>query len=527
MLGKLFDKILHEDEDGVNKELTSSKKSVPKPKLSTSEIMLMIVIFFVALAPRLWALFAYDTSYPGWYDDTFHHWQVAFMSKEAGFSHGFLRLWDFKGMEYFWGLMHPLVLILLFVLSGSTNILVVRLFTVVAGSVSIVLLFRLVKKYFNTQAALAATLIASLLPVSLYSDTVGMQEPLAMVFVLTGLLMWSANPIWFGLMMAFTSMVRAEYWLFSAGLVFISLFSKSKSSDHKIAAVLSYILPILLYMKYLLDHTGNAIYPIYWNFLASVKGEWFADVPLPPGALQAQMISRVIFGIGLAALLYLLIKRPRYYLFYAFGFVNIMFIGFMLGFGAYIRGYVPRFWIDRLFSWPYVFVGVLVSVLLFYTIPRKIHHAKVIQAFSWIIIIIIIVVNQAVWPFINETRIQGKVRHEGERRFAELTAHEYSGGSILIPEDRPVYVYYLVQDHGVKGVNLIGQMFDPYYYMTDPYDNWGENKDIVYDWIEESDIKLLVFYKGRDRYEELVARDPSKFIHKATIDNVLEIYEIN
>jgi len=529
MIGTFFDKMLHEDEDQITHDLrqgmAKKARTVPKPR-DTTLLLLTVAVFVVALIPRLYVLFSFGSDYPGWYDDTFHHWQVAFMSKEVGFSHGFLRLWDFKGMEYFWGLLHPLVLVILMGLTGSTSILVPRLLTVFCGALVIALTFRIVRKYFNLHAALAGAFIATFTPVSLYSDTVGMQEPLSLSMMLGALLLWPTNPFLFGLLNALASMVRAEYWLFSLGIVFISLFSR-KSFDHKLKGLISYVVPILIYMKYLLDHTGNAIYPIYWNFLASVKGEWFADVPLPPGAFEAQFISRIVFALALIGIVWVVIKRPKHYLFFLLGLGNILFIGFMLGFGAYIRGYMPRFWIDRLFSWPYTFIGVLLSILFLYYIPSKIKHSGVVRGFGWSIIVVLVAASQLVWPFINKTRIEGFNRHQGEKRFADLTAEHYKGGSILIPEDRPVYVYHLAHDHDIAGTHLVGQMFDPFYYLPDAYSNWGENKKIVYDFLEENDISLLVFYTGRPRYEELVKRDPEKFVKIDSIDNVLEIYEVN
>lgn len=87
--------------------------------------LFLITIFLIAFIPRIiYAFFISDPIVPGWYTDVFHHWQIAFLSKEVGFSHGFLRLWDFKGMEFFWGLLHPLILVILFYITGSISILV-------------------------------------------------------------------------------------------------------------------------------------------------------------------------------------------------------------------------------------------------------------------------------------------------------------------------------------------------------------------------------------------------------------------
>ena len=236
----------------------------------TINIVLALGIFLLALLPRLYVLFfVTDPQNPGmgWYGDTFHHWQIAYLSKEIGFSKGFLRLWDFKGMEYFWGLLHPLVLAILFKVTGSVDIVIPRLVSTVFASASLTVLFFLLRRYFNKHVALAGILLAALNPVAIFSDTVGMQEPLGLVLLFSGLFLWPRRTGWAGLLLAMAGMVRAEYWVFGAGLVVIGVIIE-KENFQKLAVSLGYAIPILAYMKYMLDYTGNAIYPIYWNFMA-------------------------------------------------------------------------------------------------------------------------------------------------------------------------------------------------------------------------------------------------------------------
>lgn len=527
MLGKFFDKILHEDEKLVDEEpkreavITEEKRGIDKKVLTFS-----IVIFLLALAPRLYILFAGDTQSPGWYDDTFHHWQIAYLTKTVGLQHGFLRLWDFKGMEYFWGLVHPLALIILFAISGSIDIILSRLLSIFGGSFAIVLLFILVRRYFNFAAAAGAAIFASFMPVVLYSDTVGMQEPIALVLILGALLLYPKRPIFVGVLLAIAGMVRGDYWIFAAGLFFAILLTREKF-EHKTLFVLGWLVPTILYAKYLLDYTGNAIYPVYWNYLASVKGEWFADVPLPPGALEAQFISRIIFGVGLLGAILMLVKRPRYYLLFLFGLGNIFVLGFMLGFGAYIRGYVPRFWIDRLFSWPYTFVGVLISVVFLYYIPSKIrfHFGSIIA--GWVVLIMILLLTQMTWITINKYALEGHNRYLGERGLAAKAASYYKEGTILIPEDRPPFVYFLVKDHGIDGPNLLGQMFDPFFYFEeDPFSDWPKYRETVILWLKNSDVRLMVVYKDRERYQNFIKNEPEIFRVLSRPAEIIQFYEV-
>jgi hypothetical protein len=81
-------------------------------------------VLLIALVPRLIYVFAIsnpENAGDGLYTDVYQHWQIAYLTKEIGLSHG-LRLWDLKGVEYFWGSLHPIVLVILFFVTGSTDI---------------------------------------------------------------------------------------------------------------------------------------------------------------------------------------------------------------------------------------------------------------------------------------------------------------------------------------------------------------------------------------------------------------------
>src|SRR3989344_2891728 len=118
MLGKFFDKILHEDEEAIAKaqkvenEIEEAASNIWKQRL---DIFITFLIFIIALSTRLYFLFYItDPQNPGdgWAGDVFHHWQIAYLTREVGLSHGFLRLWDLKGMEFFWGPLHPILMMI-------------------------------------------------------------------------------------------------------------------------------------------------------------------------------------------------------------------------------------------------------------------------------------------------------------------------------------------------------------------------------------------------------------------------------
>jgi len=162
-------------------------------------------------------------------------------------------------------------------------------------------LFILIKKYFNQKTAWAVAIFASFFPITLFSNTVGMQEELGMPLILGAILLFPQNPIVTGILFALASMVRAEYWIFSLGLIGSLLFLKRKpgkviqvfiSPGKVIQVFISYFVIMLFYMKYLATWTGSFIFPIKLNFFASVRGDWFEDLPVIGEKLLAKRISQ-------------------------------------------------------------------------------------------------------------------------------------------------------------------------------------------------------------------------------------------
>jgi len=519
---KLFDSILGDQEE-LDREEELVEKEEEDVKVNYLEI---IFVFLLAVIPRLIYLFVLSNpNIPGFYTDVFHHWQIAYLSKTVGFSHGFLRLWDFKGMEFFWGLLHPLVLVILMDITGSISILIPRLLSVFGGSLSIVLIFLIIKRYFNSRAAWAAAIFACFFPITLFSNTVGMQEELASPFIFGAIYLWPKKPFISGIFLGLASMVRAEYWLFSFGLVMAAILLR-KNANKVVTLAITYFVIIFIYMKYLADYTGNYIYPIYWNFLASVKGEWFANLPVIGDKLVAEWISRGIFAFGAIGIILTLIKRPKHALFYFFGFGNILFIGFMVGFGSYVKGYIPRFWIDRLYNWPYVFTAILIILVLFYYLPKKIKFIDKL-AINWIFLAAAIGVSQLIWKPINFNVNSGISSYYGEKTLAAEIAANYHGGGVLLPEDHPFVTYFLAHDYKITGKNMVGEMFDPFYYFKDQknlFSNWGNDRTTVLNWLKENNIRLIVLTQDKPSYDGLVKREPQLFTKLPTKDATM--YEV-
>ena len=497
----------------VHKEDGEPVKSVKASHgISKSALILSIIIFLLAVIPRLYFLFVLsdpENANLGWYGDVYHRWQIAYLSQQIGFHHGFLTLWDFKGMDYFWGLLYPLLTIFLFTITGSIDIVSIRIMTILSSSLVIVFLFLLVKRYFNTSAALATALFMSFMPVVLFSDTTGEQEPVGLALIFGGMLLWKKKPLWTGILFALASMVRAEYWMITFGLVVVAIIC-DKNTNRRLLIAAGWFVPIFLYMKYLLDKTGNPIYPVYYNFFASIAGEWFVKIQLSPQVLLIKQLSQAIFIAFFLTGLFVFWKKPKYYLLFLFGIANILFISYTLGFGEYLEGYIVRLWVDRLFIWPYSFLGMLAAILLLYVLPKYLKLAGSI--FGWVVFLCIIALTQLVWTPIKAGQQPALAGWPTEKELAVEISHYYHGGGILLPEDHPALTYALVRYEGVEGKNMVGQMFDPYFYMQgDPYANWSKNRKIVLKWLKQENIKFIVVYSSNERYSKLFQKEPQLF----------------
>lgn len=548
MLGKFIDKFLHEEE-----ELLEELEDVEKKKkkvFSGKDVFFALLIFLVAVALRLY--FLYFVSDPqnagdGWYGDTYHHWQIGYLSGEIGLHKRFLRLWDLKGMEYFWGPIHPLLLTILFGLTGSASIVIPRIMSAVFGAVMLSLLYLLCVKYWNRWVGLAAAFLGVVNPVAIFNDASGMLEPIGYALLLLGILLVEASPGWAGFVLALATMVRAEAWIFSLALLVLAWRVLKRPGD--LAKLLfAFIIPMIVYMKYLLDHTGDAIYPVWWNYLANARGAWAGDAD--PYLTSYQIFVRpfllVWFGVSVMMLVLTLWRRWRGGLLLTFGFLTWAFYGGFFGLTHYLKGFEPWFWYIRFFVFPYIFLGLIISIFLFYIIPKlhkRLSHTGVFLALV-APIVFIAVVMQIVWaPILHEYHRTDDV-WKRTKMWGIEAGQFYEGGRVLIPEGYPSFTYSLVYFGGVEGKNILGQMFDPFYYMEErPFENWGENRKVVLKWIKDEDIRLVVVDPrvvrvgpeviNKSYYLELIEKEPKFFekvggLRKAanTKEELLVVYKV-
>lgn len=527
---KLLPRILVDDEDEDDEGLAVEADSTYSVEVASSPKPLhwgwTVAIAAGAALPRLLYLFVFtDPENPGIrrYDDVWHHWQIAYLTKEIGLNapNG-PRLWDLKGLDYFWGVLHPLLMVAVFDVTGSIDIVLDRLVSTVFGVVVVVLLFHICRRLWGTQAAVGAALIAILLPTSVMNDSSGMLEPLGVALCLVGLWAWPRRGgFWAGLAFGLATMARAEAWIFSLGMVLAAFLSK-QGWRQRIPLLAGFGVVMLGYMKILQDQTGNPIYPLWWNFLANAAGRW--ETPITSGEASVRPVLGVLLLVAAAGLAWSLWKRPPSYMFLAFGFGYWVFVAGMLGFTSYLASWVWWMPITRVFAFPYVFAGTLLAVALLWWAPRR--FGRRILPYAWGAMAAAILVCQLAWLPIQQVFGPSEeqwlvVKAESVQLGAWYNQAPYAGHAMAVPQYRPDITYGLARFGGVEGKHLVSEMYDPFAYLPPGYqyqDHQSTVNTLVECWLTGNDIRLIAIPQNDANYELLQQLNPSWFIHLGSMD---------
>jgi len=478
-----------------------------------------LVLWAVALLPRLYSLFFLtdpENAGDGWHGDVYHHWQIAYLTQQIGLTApGGPRLWDLKGLDYYWGILHPVMLVVLFFVTGSIDIILARLLSLVFGAIVVVLIFHLCRRYWGTRVAVAAAAFAALAPTSVFVDSTGFLEPIGVALSLLGIWLYPKRGVWTGIAWALAAMARAEAWIFSFGML-VATFLRRQAIEQRLAMVVAWAVGILVYMKILLDRTGNPIYPVWWNFLANAFGKWEFRTELTPTEHAAQPVLGALVVLALIGLVWTLIKRPRSYMFLTFGFGYLVFTGGFLGFTAYIKSWESWFWMERFFVFPYEFAAVLGAILLFIVLPRLLGSRAILLA--WALTAVSLLAVQLEWPPImaeyNLTRTTWQETLTAGFALGSIYNQPgYQGTIISLPNGDPALTYVLARFDRVDGKYLMSQLYDPFYYLPGyTYADHRETAGVLMQcWLTTTRTRLFVIDPQNLGYVEFVQDHPEWF----------------
>lgn len=505
------------DEDDAERELGRGRPEADG-RVPALDWRWAVGIVAAAALPRLLFIFLVgqpENAGDGMYDDVYHHWQIAYLTQQIGLGHG-PRLWDLKGMEYFWGILHPLLMAAVFTVTGSVSIVLSRLVSTAFGCAVVLLVFLLCRRHWGLLVAIPAAAFAAFAPTSVFNDASGMVEPVAVALVLLGIWLLPGHAFIAGIAWGLASMARAEAWVFTLGLVVATVLHPA-TRRQSITLAVGWIAVVLVYMKVLLDQTGNPIYPVYWNFLADALGRWEAPIGLTPGQRMVRPALGLLLLAAAAGLAYTLVRRPRGYLLLTFGFGYWVFVAGLLGFTAYLRSWVDWMWMTRVFAFPYDFAAILAAIGLFSLAPRRVGPrwlpAAAVAAAAALLLVQVAWVP--IWAVYSRTfEVWAGTVQAGERIGAAYHRPGIEGGAFAVPSDHPDLTYTLARYGHLPGRDLISQLYDPFYYLppgTAYRDHPAEAGTLLQCWLDRTDTRLIAVRGQNRNYREFVADHPFWF----------------
>lgn len=514
-------------EEEVDKEREEREEKAESPPKSLWFWLLIAFIFLLALLPRLYVIFVLtDPHNPGanWAGDVFHRWQINYLTWKIGIHEGF-RPWDLKGMEYFWGTGFTALSVGIATLTGLHDVVVSRVLTTVFGSLVVALIFVLADRFWGKKVACGAALIGMFNPVGIFMDAIGMIEPVGIFLLLLAIFFWPKKPFLTGIILGLATFMRAETWVFAMG-IFLAMMLFEKDFDKRVALLISFIPINILHMKYLWDKTGNAIYSVYWNFMANAVGEWMYAPELTDIQEQIKPVFvalTVPSALGILwTFLWTLRKKIRYYSLFFLGFGNWFFITAMFGLTMYIKSYYGyTVWLTRFFTFPYLFAGLLFSIITF-----KIFRGRFSAFLGIALILAALLSTQVFWQPLLARYEESRIPWATAQELAWQIKKHYESGRVLIPACQPDLTYAMVRFQGFDVSQFVGDMYDPFFYSIyeDKIAHLEDLKPEIFEWLEKEDIQLMFINPLRTDYLEMIKSEPEVF--EVLDDKVLGLFQI-
>ena len=449
------------------------------------------LIFIAALFFRL---LVYRLIPVDWNSDSYHHWLISYLTLHIGLARG--RLWDLLGCDYYWGIIPHLVQAFLLWVFRTSSIEVIRIFNILMGSVNAVLVYKVASRYYSWENAVLSGVSFAVFPLAAVFDSVGMQDTLALGFVLASLYLMRSNHFWSGVCLGLACHSRIEYTLVSV-LILAGFIMREKLFTDSQPYILGWVAAWGLPSLHIYIQTGNPVYPLYYS-LYSVLGGYtskFAGLPFLDvlfGWLGARLYiwTGSVFGVviilvgllGLFLIPFMAYRRwfryePQLYLVSSLMVLGPLFLPYFDSERVYLLMMI-RFII------PIVALGL---PILFHLVSRLrlLYTSDLVTRFIQAVVIVSLLVG---YPLIipQYAGLQDTVLDEFS--VADRAGELYQGGTLVC--DVPSMLYRLVNEWDISSSSLLSNHYGPQYYgIDDPVE--------YLEWFQQEDIRLWMYYGER------------------------------
>ena len=447
-----------------------------------------LLIFSVALIARIvtWIIIPVD-----WNWDSYHHWQISYLSLKIGFSQH--RLWDLNGCEYLWGIIPHLVQAVILGALNTTSIIPYRALNVILGSFNAVLVFKVGSRFYSRDTGVFSGLIYAVFPVAMVFDTLAMQDTLALTFLLVSLLLIKDKPFWSGLSLSLAGQSRTELMLVGFIIIF-GYILRERIRTESLPFLLGALLGLGVFSFFVFTQTGTPFYSFYWS-LRNIFGGWIAGNESKPFiTLMLSWITQkltvwpgkptgvIILLIGSTTVVftpYMALKKlaryqPQLYFLSTASVLTPIFI-------TYLGSNTFNLLIMLRMINPITALGVPLLINLNEKEGQKHRKQNLAQILKMVLLVSVIASALYFLPsYATYQNCQTDVFYS-----ASLVSQYYENGTIVC--DHPTMNYWLL-DHAVVGPkSIIGNHYAPHYYgINDPLD--------YVEWLRDNNVTIWIYY---------------------------------
>ncbi len=480
-----------------------------------------LTIFTIAVSVRLitWILIPID-----WNWDSYHHWQISYLSLHIGFKQG--RLWDLNGCEYIWGIFpHLIQSILLFVLDTST-ILPYRLFNLLSGSVNTVLVYKIGNHFYNTKIGIQSGILYAIFPIAAIFDIIAMQDTIAITFLLSSLYLIKDYPFWSGILLALSGQSRVELFLVGI-LILLGYILRERVSTSSQPFIIGYSVILFIFGLHLYNQTGNPIYPLSYSFY-NIFGGFIPenrDIPFTvlmlrwlywklsvwPKKFTGIMILSAAIGMTFIVPYMAWKKWSKYQpILYTITTLSVLSPIFLTYVGSDFESLLIMLrMINPIIA---LFIPLILNIIY-----SRLDNSPIVIKNYILYLLIIILIGSFCFFIPHYSSFQQKAAEAYS--VADKIHEHYAEGTIV--SDYPTINYKLIQKYNIYPRNIIGNHYSPDYYgINDPFEYAL--------WLDINEVTLWIYWDERAKpvWDVISKYYPELFVLKERLP-AADIYTVD